>query len=666
MNENISIILEMLKKNNFKEAITQCKNLLKIQNHPQVHLFLAIAYGEIGKQSKSSQIFDDLIKHFPNNSEIYYNYALICQKNKHAKNALNMYRECLKLNPQNASAWNNMGEIFRNNKQMKDALNAYKHAINIQTNNLHYIRNLGTTYYQSSEFENASQILSSLIETTEFDLDVCIALLDSLVTLKHLKQATKIGLIAKIKFPNNTEILNLIGLCELEKRKFSPAIYHFKSVLKIENDNFNAISHLASCYFFSGKQAKGLALLKELKKINSESSWIYICLMYETNNQKQLLNESIINGLKHYPNSAELHLFNAKRLKGQKQYKQSINSIKTAQRLNQDKHFNATIQYEKAQILDKMSHYKKAWKAIKYASDLTLKNWRKYTPYKDQFNKNCQQIVKSFQSASPKPPNSKGEMLGQNLIFVVGFPRSGTTLLDSILSAHSMITILEEAPVIGETYDEISKITPKNYAEKINKLSNKKLNRLRQFYFNALKSYSDWKQEGVLVDKSPLNTVHVALIHTLFPQAKILFSQRHPLDVCLSCYFQDFKMNSFMTNLTSIKKAAATYSSMLNVWKTSVEQLNIPVYYQSYEKLVSEFENQVKDLFLYLELPWQKKVLNYQKELSKRGAIATPSYNQVNQPIYSTSKNRYINYLNYLDKPSQILTPWIDYFNYSI
>jgi len=250
------------------------------------------------------------------------------------------------------------------------------------------------------------------------------------------------------------------------------------------------------------------------------------------------------------------------------------------------------------------------------------------------------------------------------LIFIVGFPRSGTTLLDSILSAHSDITVLEEAPVIGGTYDQIQGITTKNYAEKIALLTTNDKHSLRKHYYQSLTNYIDWSQKGVLVDKSPLNTMHVGLIHQLFPKAKILFSQRNPLDVCLSCYFQDFKMNSFMTNMTDIKRTAQTYDAMLKVWTTAVDALNIDVYHQSYEELVSDFDNQEKKLFQHLNLTWQEQVLTFQESLKNRGVISTPSYDQVNQPIYQSSKNRYHNYSSHLIEAKKALQPWLAKFNY--
>jgi hypothetical protein len=326
----------------------------------------------------------------------------------------------------------------------------------------------------------------------------------------------------------------------------------------------------------------------------------------------------------------------------------------------------STANYQEAQVLDKLKKYTKAWRKFKQANKLMLKSWAIYHNKKDYFIQTCNEMINSHKTISFVNSEEQTSGQGEDLIFIVGFPRSGTTLLDSVLSAHTDTCILEEAPLIGETYDQISNISPKNYARKLSSLTQTDKQKLRKFYYQTLTQYSDWDFNGVLVDKSPLNTLHIGLIKVLFPMAKIIFSQRHPLDVCLSCYFQDFKMNSFMTNLTSINKTAKTYNAMLEAWNTSVKKFHVNPYYQSYEKLVTDFETETKKLINYLGLTWQDQILNYQETLSKRGAISTPSYNQVNQPIYQSAKNRYKNYLPYMDEAIEILQPWMKFFEYKL
>lgn len=657
-------IINALQNKQYTQAISMCQQALKISNHPQIHLFMAIAYGEIGQMVEAQEIFTKLIQHFPQNADIYYNYGLILYHNNRKQEALKYYQMSLEIHPKNPSAWNNLGEIHRDNKNYKKATAAFIKCIELQPHNKQYLRNLAISYYQNQSYDKAQPLLLQLIQSSQFDLDVAIATLDVLISLRQLRLATDMGLTILNKYQNSHEILNLMGLNELEKRKFKVAIKYLKQSLKIKPDYVDAMCHLTSAYLFSGATDKGKALLDSLSQTDTEAALVFVAMMYETINEKHLLNEIIDKGLSLFPDNEELLIFRAKSLKQQKQYRSSLSIIDTLLSSLKNESIKASAYYHKAQLLDKLESYDKAWTNFETANQMSLTKWHNFNAQKDTFLTTAAMMSNSFKQVQTNETRLTDSTTGENLIFIVGFPRSGTTLLDSILSAHSEVTVLEEAPVLGETYDQIVEITPENYAQVLLRLSEGEKQKLQKFYYAALKNYTDWDHTGILVDKSPLNTMHVGLIQTLFPAAKIIFSLRHPMDVCLSCFFQDFKMNGFMTNLTDIDSTAKTYDAMLKVWSLSVQKFNIKVHYQSYEKLVSDFEVEAPKLFKHLNLDWQDHILNFQETLKDRGAIATPSYDQVNQPIYQSAKNRYKNYLPYLQNSLKILEPWLIEFSY--
>lgn len=664
MQKQFQQIVDYIQSKKFQEAINLCLQFLQHNNHPQIHLFLAIAHGENGNTQESYKLFENLIKHFSNNPDIYYNYALILQNSHQTDKAVNQYKKCISLYPQNASAWNNLGEIYRSRQQFTKAHDALLQCIKLNPSNVQYNRNLALNYYQNKIYDKALPILIEIIQGHDFEIDDGIAALDSLISLRQLKHATEIGTLVLTQYKNNEEILNLLGLNELEKRKFNLSIKYLKRALTIKPNYFSAMCHLATAYLFHGKIKKGKKLLKKIINFKTEAAFVFVCMMYEISNQSKHSIKSLKKGLKLFPHNKELLLLKTKILTRKKKYNRCLSLIEAVLSDIKNDSLKSTALYEKGIVLDKLGQYDSAWNSFILANNLRLKQWQNSHAHKDPFLETCEAIANSFASMQPMNADDSCENTGGNLIFIIGFPRSGTTLLDSILSAHSDITVLEEAPIIGETYDQIAEINPKNYAEKVLALKPNELKKLRDFYFKSLKNYSQWNHQGYLVDKSPLNTLHVAFIHTLFPQAKIIFSQRHPLDACLSCFFQDFKINDFMTNMTNIEDTAKTYNAMLKVWDVSIKRLNIDVYYQSYEDLVSNFEIQARKLLMNLNIQWQDNILIFQTELKNRAAISTPSYNQVNQKIYQTAKNRYLNYKQYLGKTIETLDSWIKYFHY--
>lgn len=668
MQNQFNQVVSLLQSKSFEQAIKLCQNLLQQNNHPQLHLFLAIAYGENNQLNHSKQIFETLLQHFPQNPDIYYNYALILQSHNFFNDSIKQYNQCISLQPRNASAYNNLGGIYRKQDDFSQALKNFQQALALQPNNLHYINNVGICLYHQKQFDKALPYLLRSHEHGQFEVEDCIALIDILLTLRKLKKATEICLRSIDAIPDNSDLYNLAGLIELEKRKFQTAIKLLNQSLTINPSNFDSLCHLASAYSFSGNQKECDLLLDRISEINTEPAKVFAAIMYENANKNDKSNSIIKNGLKIFPKSIELKLIQARISRKDKKYEISEEQINTIL----SKHptpskLVASVYFENGFVLEKLNKYSSAWESFSKANQMTLDSWQTFNPNKDKFSETCQLMIKSYKDINPNSSSTKLSRTynGENLVFIIGFPRSGTTLLDSILSAHSDVYVLEEAPIIGETYDQIKNISPQNYATTIESLDEDELFKLREFYFTQLNNYSQWDNNGILVDKSPLNTMHAGFIYKLFPKAKIIFSVRHPMDVCLSCFFQDFKMNSFMTNFTNIESTAQTYNAMLDLLQISEDKYQIPIYYQRYEDLVNSFESEIRKLTSYLNLSWQDSLLSYEKNLGNRGTISNPSYNQVNQGIYKSSENKYKNYLPLIKNALSLLSAKIIHFKYT-
>ncbi|MDC0408296.1 sulfotransferase, partial [Candidatus Pelagibacter sp.] len=145
---------------------------------------------------------------------------------------------------------------------------------------------------------------------------------------------------------------------------------------------------------------------------------------------------------------------------------------------------------------------------------------------------------------------------------------------------------------------------------------------------------------------------------------KFIISLRHPCDCILSCYMQNFKLNDSMSNFLNLKDTAVTYDLIMNLLKIYKSKFNFNFYEIKYENLISKFDNEIKNLLGFLELPWNDSVLEYQKTASERERIFTPSYDQVIKPLYLKSAGRWKKYENKLSNVYPILEPWIKEFKY--
>jgi predicted Zn-dependent protease len=242
--------------------------------------------------------------------------------------------------------------------------------------------------------------------------------------------------------------------------------------------------------------------------------------------------------------------------------------------------------------------------------------------------------------------------------FLVGFPRSGTTLLDTFLRGHPNVEVLEEKLMMArvrQVLGDSSELPHRPVQD---------LGRAREAYFAELDRHVDAAFPGLVVDKLPLNMVAVATIHCLFPDARIIFARRHPCDAVLSGYMQSFTLNDAMACFLKIDTAADLYDAAMTVFANSRDALPLKVHDLVYERLVDDPEATLRPLIRFLGLEWRPELLDHQRTASKRGVIDTPSYDQVSRPLSKKPSGRWKRYEQQLEPVLPILLPWTERFGY--
>lgn len=248
--------------------------------------------------------------------------------------------------------------------------------------------------------------------------------------------------------------------------------------------------------------------------------------------------------------------------------------------------------------------------------------------------------------------------------FIVGFPRSGTTLLDQIFDAHPDIRVIEEQPMIRKVFDAASAL-PGGYDKALSNLKEGQRKKLQDVYWTEARRRVTL-DKPVIVDKLPLSIIHMPLIKTVFPNAKIILALRHPADCSLSCFMQDFEPNSAMLNFTSLEGTANLYDLVMTLWERYEAHLSLNVRRVHYEKLIVDLRGEVEPVLNFLGLEWNEAMADPAAHARARGTIRTPSYAQVTQPIYGTSADRWRRYEKHLAPILPKLEKHIRYFGYSL
>ena len=242
-------------------------------------------------------------------------------------------------------------------------------------------------------------------------------------------------------------------------------------------------------------------------------------------------------------------------------------------------------------------------------------------------------------------------------VFLVGFPRSGTTLLDTILMGHRQVTVLEEEPVLQAVQDALGD------PARLGELTSGEANALRARYFETLDALRPTAGK-LVVDKLPLNLVRAELIHRIFPDARFLLALRDPRDAVLSCFMQNFKINAAMANFLDLGDAARLYAAAFRHWQRCAELLPLGVHALRYEDLIDDPERVLRPLADFLGLEWDAGLLAHTDTAARRGLIRTPSYGQVTQPLYRRAAGRWTRYREAMAPVLPILDPWARRWGY--
>jgi tetratricopeptide (TPR) repeat protein len=260
---------------------------------------------------------------------------------------------------------------------------------------------------------------------------------------------------------------------------------------------------------------------------------------------------------------------------------------------------------------------------------------------------------------------SAGTAMEGSPIFIVGFPRSGTTLLEQMLDAHPLLQSMDEQPFLLRA---VARVTDQGigYPTELGKLSGSDLNDIRAHYWDAVRNRVPLAPDQRLVDKNPMNMVLLPIIRRLFPNAPIILAIRHPCDTVLSCFLQHFRSDLALLgrNLTAL---ARSYSRAFGFWYSQSSLLRPHTHELRYEQLTADFATEVDRVCAFLQLPRHEAMLSPGEHARAKGFISTPSYAQVIEPVNARSLGRWKHYERHFGiEALALLTPWIERWGYSI
>ena len=674
-----------------EQALLMRLKILPVQ--PDVIFFLADLYLKQNKtaaaldlleQHKNYRPFADLLREFlvgermnqqaqqllqslpkTGSMENLLDQAVLHQLAGDIQSAAALCRKVIGMQPNNPYALNHLGRALFNAKQILEAQHAFENAIQYMPEYYQAWHNLGHVLRAKNDSAGAEKSYKKAIAIAPFYQSalVNLALLlmnqgNNLQAISYLERAIAIN-------PNHAEALLNLGICRHILREFDLAKNALVRATQIVPVDPRALRHLGNLYKEQQDSQSAAVCYRQALQINPNDSdiWAELISTLELSNNLDEAQAVVDAALQRIPGDANI-LFESAKLS--RRCNNNELALQTLQSINLQRLYPRLVQsfhYERATVLDRLGNYSDAFADYKQGNVLASTSIRARSTDKTALSRQMDAIQQWLTQGAPAAISESDEDLGDDLCFLIGFPRSGTTLLDVMLDGHTQLLSLEEKPSIERAAFKLDQL-PGHYPNAMLTLNREQRHALRSIYRETIADFKQ-AQHTLVLDKMPIRTIHAAFIHRLFPKAKFLFVERHPCDVVLSNFMQHYAINEAMIHFTQLASTVGVYDKVMGIWQqclTVFPELN--VHYVRYETLISDTENTLRSTCEFLGLPWQSGLEQHQTSLQNRQQIKTNSYHQVAEPIYQRSKFRWLNYQTQLQPYMEILQPHINRMGY--
>jgi Flp pilus assembly protein TadD len=246
-------------------------------------------------------------------------------------------------------------------------------------------------------------------------------------------------------------------------------------------------------------------------------------------------------------------------------------------------------------------------------------------------------------------------------VFLTGFPRSGTTLLEQLLANHGDVVTLDERETLVDAVRAF--LNSASDLERFFDAGDDELAGYRDQYWMRVREAGARVDGRVFVDKHPLNTLKLPVVARLFPEARILFARRDPRDVILSCYRRRFRMSPPMYEMLTLHGAADLYDGAMRLAEFVEAVFHLDLHVVRHEALVADFEAEVKTVCAFVGLDWTEGLRDFAQRV-KNNTSATPSAAQLARGLSSEGIGQWRRYRHHLRPVMPILEPWVRKFGY--
>jgi len=591
--------LTFQKLNQLDAAIKSYKDTLSIEpNYIKVHNNLGAIYLELGQMDNAIKSYDNVLIIQPDNAEAHHNLGNALNELGKLDDAIKSYEQALSIQPNYFEVHNNLGSLYYELGQHDQAINSYKQALSINPDSADALNNMGIVYQTLDQFNEAASFY---------------------------KKAISIN-------PEHPEALNNLGNILKEFGQFDEAIDFYKKALTVNPKFDEAHYNLGIALYKLGKTDKAIDTFKQVLTHNPNfaDARNFLGTLFQDLGQVDEAINCYVNALAIEPDNSHFH-FN---LSQSKHYKPGDTQFTHMQSLISSKDLieseRIRLCFALAKAYEDLGNKAELFKVLNEGNKLH-KEEINYSIEKDLNNHYL--LRKLFKSSIKE--SSSYKPLAVRPIFIVGMPRSGTTLVEQIISSHHKVHGAGELP----TLDSLIAPILNSYLSNNNVLSEENFLSLRQEYsYRHLSNLNN--TESIITDKMPTNFENIGFILKAFPEAKIIHLKRNAMAVCWSIYKRSFsnKNLGFSNDMRDLAQFYNSYSKLMDFWH---ELFPNQIYDISYEDLTTNQEEETRNLLEYCELDWDENCLNF---YANKRTVKTASSLQVTEPMYQGSSEAWKKY----------------------
>lgn len=653
-----------------KNKIALTKNRIHIHSE----LNRAVQFHESGQLRKAEKIYRKILKINPNHPDCLDLLGLVTQRIGRIEKAAYLINRAIQQDPENPLYYNDLGNVLQEQGKLSEAICCYEKVLHLEPEVWDLVGayyNMGNTFQKQAKLGEAISSYQKALQLEQQSpllVDIYNNMGSCFKELEQLSQAVSCyQKVLQLK-PDYFEVHNNLAMVLNDLGKHEEAMALCKRAIELKPDYAEAYCNLAIILDAMGKHEEAIASCRraiELKQNFTEASGILAHLFEQTNRMNEA--KEIANKALQLDSNASLPTLVVARLERREgNIKNALSRLQNPTLKSPNASIHAAVIYETGILYDRLGAYDKAFECFSQANAVVSQTAIAKQIDKSSVIRHISQLKSLFSEPAVDSWNSSASASKTpDPVFIVGFPRSGTTLLDQILGARPKVQTLEEKPLVAAMIRRFHEHRYE-YPGDLAKMGADVIEDLRNVYFVKASEFVAAPYEGTLVDKLPLNIIDIGLIHRVFPKSKIIFASRHPYDVCLSCLMQNFKLNDYMVHFLELEDAAKLYDAVMGLWITYVNTFSVNLHVIKYEHLIDDFDKETKSLFNFLQIPWDQSVRDYISHAESKSRIYTPSYHQVVEPLYTRSMYRWRKYVEPLRPILNVLRPHVERFGYDL